>query len=95
MIVVYIWTYFLGAVAYRNAWFGIGGGPILLSGLICSGSEHSLLDCYSSIPSSSCDHFDDAGVSCSSKKNNAYLFKFLIKYNVTHVLDRFQCVCYM
>lgn len=53
-----------GATAQYNAIFGFGSGPVLMSGLQCGGSESSLLECTSTIPSSSCDHFDDAGVTC-------------------------------
>ena len=59
-----------GAIAYYNAYFGPGSGPIFLDSFYCStGFEPSLLDCsrYSMGISSACSHYDDAGVSCQSK----------------------------
>ena len=58
----------LGAsLAYGNAQFGLGTGPIYLSGLFCTGSEGSLLECsrYLSIGATGCHHSQDAGVHCS------------------------------
>ena len=41
------------------------GDPILLSGLRCTGSEASLMDCVqSSTMAESCDHGDDVILSC-------------------------------
>ena len=37
---------------------------MLLSGFYCTGSESTLLDCEFTIPSSSCDQYDVAGVFC-------------------------------
>ena len=37
---------------------------MLLSGFTCSGLENSLLDCSYTVPSSSCDQYDIAGVIC-------------------------------
>ena len=57
------------AVAYGSAYFGQGNGTILLSGVICSGVEPSLLSCQHSnsiIGHTSCSHASDAAVSCSS-----------------------------
>ena len=53
--------------ALLNAYFGQGGGQIVLDDVQCTGSENKLLAC-SSAPllrvSSNCDHSDDAGVRC-------------------------------
>ena len=53
------------AVAFGNAHFGPGTGPILLDDLDCSGSESSLIDCLrSSYISCYYGHAEDAGVRC-------------------------------
>lgn len=60
-------------IAYRGAYFGTGFGPVLLSGLTCSGSESSLLECPRGnrvLGSTSCVHSHDAGVYCASVCTN-------------------------
>ena len=55
----------IGAVAYTNAYFNAGTGPIYLDDVECSGTETSFLSCVSSpVLSHNCQHSDDAGVSC-------------------------------
>ena len=57
-----------GAIAYSNAHFGQGFGGIFLSNVLCTGTESSLFDCpHAGIGVHNCQHFDDAGVSCSRK----------------------------
>ena len=53
-------------VAYPDAHFGMGSGPIFLDQLQCSGGEQSLLDCptFTGLGLHRCDHFMDAGVKC-------------------------------
>ena len=57
-----------GAVAYYNAYFGRGTGPILLDDLLCTGSEARLVDCthdgIGNYDFCSNFHYDDAGVRC-------------------------------
>ena len=55
----------LGAIAYSNAYFGEGSGPIYMDNVACSGTESSLYLC-SSLPlgSHNCGHYEDAGVGC-------------------------------
>ena len=48
------------------AQFGQGTGPIQITGLTCTGSESSLLNCDYSNDTSACDHGDDVGVQCGS-----------------------------
>ena len=56
---------FVGSKAKRNAYFGFGTGPILLSNLYCTGTESSLLECsHQSCGVTSCTHSNDAGVIC-------------------------------
>ena len=64
-----------GAIAYFNAYFGRGTGPILLDDLLCTGSEARLIDCprftsqgigtYDFCPNG---HGEDAGVRCVDRK---------------------------
>ena len=55
-------------MAYYNAYFGRGTGPILLDDLLCTGSEARLVDCtHDGIGNYDyCYrlHGDDAGVRC-------------------------------
>ena len=55
-----------GSVAYSNARFGQGTGPIALNNLTCVGTETSILDCSSNglFNTGSCSHADDASVQC-------------------------------
>ena len=66
-----------GAIAYSNAYFGRGTGPILLDDLLCTGREARLIDCprstsqgigtYDFCPRG---HGEDAGVGCATRKYN-------------------------
>ena len=52
-------------VAYSNAYFGTGTGPIYLDDVDCTLSDSQLLECSSSpILAHNCDHHADAGVGC-------------------------------
>ncbi|XP_013414022.1 uncharacterized protein LOC106176257 [Lingula anatina] len=54
--------------AYRNARFGIGSGPIWLSGVRCVGEEPVIDFCNNmQWGEQSCDHFSDASVACTSE----------------------------
>ena len=60
-----------GAIAFFNSHFGVSENKsMLLSGLYCYGSEASLLNCRYSVPSSSCNKYDIAGVVCSGMYQN-------------------------
>ena len=53
--------------AYRNAHYGRGTGPILLSYVSCSGSESSLFLCrHSGVGNHYCGHNKDASVRCGN-----------------------------
>ena len=64
-----MFIYNTGAVAFHDAQFGPGIGPIFLEKLICSESDTTLLDCRHSTPLglSTCAHSQDAGVRCVGK----------------------------
>ena len=57
---------FKGAIAYVQAQFGAGSGPVLLSNVECSAEDQRLIDCPASIKDheSICGHEKDAGVRC-------------------------------
>ena len=59
-------TVIIGVTARINAYFGQlqGSGSIHMSNVGCTGMESTLLDCSYSTPGSSCDHYDDVGVTC-------------------------------
>jgi len=55
----------VGGIAYSNAHFGAGTGPIFLDDVQCTSSASQLLECSSRpILSHNCQHSDDAGVGC-------------------------------
>ena len=52
-------------IAYSNALFSAGSGPIYLTDVSCTSSKTSLLQCNSDpILSGGCSHSEDAGVKC-------------------------------
>lgn len=63
----------LGAVAYSNAYYGQGTGPIVLDNLDCNGSEGRLLDCPYDPDTSDCSHFEDAGVMCAASPSKSMM----------------------
>ena len=75
----------IGGVAYSNAHFGAGTGPIYLDDVVCTSSANQLLECSSRpILSHSCRHSEDAGVGCKGK----YLFWL-------NFASKFCCLSYM
>lgn len=54
--------------AYRNAYFGIGTGPIHIDDVSCMGSESRLIDCSYDTSTSGDSHYEDAGVRCFTCK---------------------------
>ena len=57
-----------GAVAFTNAYFGQGTGPIWLDNLRCSGNQLNLRQCpRNNWGSHNCRHSEDAGVRCPRK----------------------------
>ena len=57
-----------GPIPVPGGSFGIGRGPILLSGVYCFGNEDSILDCTNTdVKYQICSHSLDVGVICSGK----------------------------
>jgi deleted-in-malignant-brain-tumors protein 1 len=58
--------HYSGSIAYANARFGQGTGPVVLNNVACTGTETTVLDCFSDglFNIGSCSHADDAGVQC-------------------------------
>ena len=55
----------VGGIAYSNAHFGAGSGPIFLDDVQCTSSASKLLECHSRpILFHNCIHSADAGVGC-------------------------------
>lgn len=55
-------------VAYGDAHFGQGAGPIYLDELACTGSEPDLFHCqHPPIGVHDCGHDEDAGVQCGEE----------------------------
>jgi len=52
------------AIAYSNAFFGQGSGPILMDNVVCNGSETTLESCPFEKHTGDCNHAEDAGVRC-------------------------------
>ena len=61
------------AIAFRNAHFGTGVGPIFLNNVECSGSESNLTDCPRSfLVVCYGRHSKDAGVRCQGMYGYSY-----------------------
>lgn len=71
---------------YSNSYFGYNSSypkSFWLAGLYCTSTEDSLFDCprgYSigSVPSSSCDYLDYAGLRCSGTPSKIFFTKIEI-----------------
>ena len=86
--------------ALLNAYFGQGGGQIVLDDVQCTGSENRLLACTSARIldiSSNCKHSEDAGVRCEGMHGctlNKVVFNILLNnyYDALHVQHVYLCV---
>ena len=62
-----------GGIAYSNAFFGAGTGPIYLDDVACTSSASQLLECSSRpILTHNCRHTADAGVGCEGSPTQVY-----------------------
>ena len=62
-----------GGIAYSNAYFGAGTGPIYLDDVACISSASQLLECSSRpILAHNCRHSADAGVGCEGSPTQVY-----------------------
>ena len=69
----------LGGIAYSNAQYGAGSGPIYLTDVLCTSSQTSLLQCNSeAILSGSCTHSEDAGVKCEGRRQSLDSINLLV-----------------
>ena len=58
----------LGAQALSSATFGQGTVPIIMTNVMCSGTESQLAGCaHDGAPVQGCSHSEDAGIRCLSK----------------------------
>ena len=62
----YFIFYCIDAVAYTNAYYGQGTGPILLDDVSCTGTESRLVNCTYGSNTVNCSHSEDAGVRCNN-----------------------------
>ena len=61
-------VYSAGGMAFSNAYFGAGTGPIVLDEVQCTSSASQLLECSSNpIATHNCLHSADAGVGCEGE----------------------------
>lgn len=64
-IVIIINLLYVEAIARYGSYYGQGAGPMLVSGLQCTGSEFKLLECPQGLYSAkSCGYYNEAGVKC-------------------------------
>jgi len=64
-------SFYIGSIAYPDARFGSGTGPIIYNNFRCTGSEASILDCTNSGFGNigTCTHANDASVTCFERKS--------------------------
>ena len=61
----FVYNNYIDGIAYSNAHFGAGSGPIFLDDVRCTSTSSQLLECPSRpILSHNCLHSADAGVGC-------------------------------
>ncbi|XP_031805220.1 deleted in malignant brain tumors 1 protein-like [Sarcophilus harrisii] len=71
--------------APRKAFYGPGTGPVILNNVWCKGNEANLWQCHNSgWFSQSCDHHDDASVTCSGLYPN-------LNYTRPPILANYTC----
>ena len=72
------------AIAYSNAFYGQGTGPILMDNVACTGSESALINCNFDNNTGDCRHSEDAGVRCYSPPSTgeSVVYKQMFAVNV-------------
>ena len=65
-VILLYYGLYIDAIAYSNAHYGQGTGPILLDNLACTGTEYNLTSCSYDSDTSDCTHYEDAGVHCNT-----------------------------
>jgi len=77
---------YLDAVAFSNAHFGTGAGPIHLDNIGCNGSESKLIDCpWNLFGSCYYSHREVAGVRCQSTLVCVECLPFCLSGSVHHI----------
>ena len=75
-------------MAIGSAGIGQGSGPILLSNILCSGSEPTVFQCgHLGINVTACSHAEDSAVRCDGLQGNYAL------YNILGVEDAIKTLC--
>ena len=88
LLVLFYMCKLTDAVAFSNAHFGHGAGPIYLDNIDCSGSESNLFNCSnSSVVSCASGHWDDAGVRCQGRFISACYAMYHVLKNITILLE--------
>ena len=64
MYTTLIFLFTAAAIAYSNAAYGQGTGPILMDNVACTGLESDLINCNFDNNTGDCRHSEDAGVRC-------------------------------
>ena len=72
MASIHQYNYTVGVQVFTSSYFGRGTGPVLFTGLSCTGTEYSLTDCTQSSSSYSSYHYSDVGVRCLQKGEYIY-----------------------
>ena len=76
----------LGAQIFSSSSFGQGTGPVLFTGLSCTGTENSPADCPQPLSSYYYSHGSDIGVRCLQKGSYskiAFLYSIFIEFHPT------------
>lgn len=83
----YINIVFTGAIPIKNAYYGRGAGPVLMSYVSCAGNEQFLTNCTSHRSSFSqyCSYARVAGVQCPGIR-----VLFFINNRVRNLLQHFD-----
>ena len=77
-VILLYYGLYIDAIAYSNAHYGQGTGPILLDNLACIGTEYNLTSCSYDSDTSDCGHYEDAGVHCNTTCEYSVCVHFML-----------------